>query len=220
MTATGEEALEFVRDRVMHVVGHELRTPITTVRGLAELLATATDEEIRDTLAPALLRNARRAEHLINDLLLAAEIDTVRPTDGPQRLDLHDVVLDALDGSDMRVDGRPAGEVMGHRPSIVRAVKHLIDNARAYTDGEPLMRFEADRDSVALVVVTPVDGEIADLELSFELFFRGEAAVTRAPGLGVGLAAARALAQVDEGDVTISQTGGCVETRLQLRRAR
>lgn len=220
MTASGSETLDFVRDRVVHVVGHELRTPITTIRGLAELFASASDEEIRDTLVPALLRNARRAERLLDDLLLAAEVDTVRPTEDPAVIDLAEVTTEIVAGTDVRVEGWPDGRILGHRDSVFRAIGHLVENARSYNDGVPSVHFEDDAESISVVVVTPVDREIADLELSFELFFRGEVAVTRAPGLGVGLAAAKALAQLDGGDVTIGQHDGVVETRLRLPRAR
>ena len=43
----GSEDLDLLRRRVVNVVGHELRTPVTTVRGLAESLAAAEDEETR-----------------------------------------------------------------------------------------------------------------------------------------------------------------------------
>ena len=220
MTASGSETLDYVRDRVIHVVGHELRTPVTTVRGLAELMATATDDELRDTLLPALLRNARRTERLLDDLLLAAEVGTVRPTDDAVVVDLADVVTEQTTGSSIRVDGWPDGRVLGHRDSVERAVGHLVANAERYNDGQPWLRFESDPDTISVVVHTPVTAKLADLELVFELFFRGEIAVTRAPGLGVGLAAAKALAQLDGGDVTIVQRDGVVETRLRLPRAR
>ena len=210
------ETLDFVRDRVIHVVGHELRTPVTTVRGLAELMATASDEELRETLLPALLRNARRTERLLDDLLLAAEVGTVRPTVDAEVVDLADVITEVVAGTGMRVDGWPDGRVRAHRDSVCRAVGHLVANAERYHDDDPFIRFESDHDHVAVVVVTPVDRQIRDLELVFELFFRGEIAVTRAPGLGVGLAAAKALARLDGGDVTIEQVEGHVVTRLLL----
>ena len=219
MSAPGSETLDYVRDRVIHVVGHELRTPVTTVRGLAELMATASDEELREVLLPALLRNARRTERLLDDLLLAAEVGTVRPVEAPDLVDLADLVTDLTSGSPIRVDGWPAARVVAHRESVVRAIGHLVANAERYNDGQPWMRFEDDDDSVTVVVCTPVAAQIADLELVFELFFRGEIAVTRAPGLGVGLAAAKALAQLDGGDVTIEQHDGVVETSLRLPRA-
>lgn len=220
MTALGPEALEFVRDRVIHVVGHELRTPLTTVRGLAELLADASEDELRETLIPALVRNARRAERLLDDLLIAAEIDTARPTDAADAVDLAALVADATEGTSITVEGTPPGPALAHRDAVAHAIDHLVDNAVQYGDGPSTIRYEGDEDSVTIVIETPVEHELAELELSFELFFRGEQAVTRAAGLGIGLPVARALARMDGGDVVIDQRAGAVVARLRLPRSR
>jgi len=59
------DALDLARRRFVNVVGHELRTPVTTLRGLSEELADATEDELRD-LTPAIVRNARRVEALVD----------------------------------------------------------------------------------------------------------------------------------------------------------
>lgn len=220
MTALGPEALEFVRDRVIHVIGHELRTPLTTVRGLADLLETATKDELSTTLIPALVRNARRAERLLDDLLIAADIDTARPTDPPAPVDLGELVAAAAEGTRVVVEGAPSGPVLAHADAVAHAVDHLMDNADQYGDDPSVVRFEGGGGTVVAVFETPVDHQLPDLELGFELFFRGEQAVTRAAGLGVGLPVARALARMDGGDVTIHQDGSTVVTRLMLPSAR
>lgn len=219
MTALGPDDLEFVRDRVIHVVGHELRTPLTTIRGLADLLEGASDEELHETLIPALVRNARRAEQLLDDLLVAGGISTAVPVEPPAAVDLEAVVREAVEGSRVEVDGRPDGPVLGHRDTVREAVGHLVDNAHRYADATPRLTFDADGATVTVQTTTPVDRPIPDLELGFELFFRGEQAVTRAAGLGIGLPVARALARLDGGDVTIAGTDGAVVTRLTLPRA-
>jgi len=221
MTTLGPEALDLVRRRVVNVVGHELRTPLTTIRGLAELLADASDEELRETLIPALVRNARRAERLLDDLLIAGEVDTVRPTEAPVAVDLGAVATEATRDSDVVVVGSPEAPVLAHPEHVAHAVGHLVDNAQQYADGAPTLGFEADAETVSVVVRTPVDRALppAELELGFELFFRGEQAVTRAAGLGIGLPVARALARMDGGDVTLGDEDGLVAARLTLPRA-
>jgi signal transduction histidine kinase len=221
MTALGPEALDLLRRRVVNVVGHELRTPLTTVRGLAELLDGASDEELRETLIPALVRNARRAERLLDDLLIAGEIDTALPTTPADAVDLAPLVADAVEGTDLVVTGSPDGDVRGHRDGIAHALGHLVTNALQYGDGPPSVRFEHDGDAVTVAIDTPVDRPLppGDLDLCFELFFRGEQAVTRAAGLGVGLPIARSLAHMDGGDVTIEQHDGTITTRLTLPRS-
>lgn len=220
MTALGPEALDHVRERVIHVVGHELRTPLTTVRGLAELLVDASDEELHETLIPALVRNARRAERLLDELLIAAEIDTARPTEPAARLELADLVADVAAGTSLRVEGAPAGPALAHADAVRQAVEHLVANAEQYGDRPSTVRFDGDEGTVVVVLETPVGEDVPDADLSFELFFRGEQAVTRAAGLGIGLPVARALARMDGGDVTVDQHDGTFVARLTLPRAR
>ncbi|HYD08645.1 MAG TPA: histidine kinase dimerization/phospho-acceptor domain-containing protein, partial [Acidimicrobiales bacterium] len=71
-----DEALDLLRRRVVNVVGHELRTPVTIVRGLAESLAVANDDVAREQLIAALVRSSARLEGLVDELLLAAGVST------------------------------------------------------------------------------------------------------------------------------------------------
>lgn len=218
MSAFGPEALDLVRRRVINVIGHELRTPLTTVRGLAELLLDTPDDEQRDELILALVRNARRAEQLVDDLLIAGEITTAHPTDEPTTVELAPLVADAVADTAVSVQGTPPGPVLAHPEAVGGALHRLVDNADRYADGDASVHFEADAHTVAVVVTAPIDGHIPDLDLSFELFFRGERAVTRAPGLGLGLPVARALARMDGGEVTIEHDDAAVVTTLRLPR--
>src|SRR5436190_16625171 len=79
-TAARELAeLEAIRRRVVNVVGHALRTPVTTIAGMASALATTTDAETRSALVEGLVRNARRVEGLLDDLLIASGVTTALP---------------------------------------------------------------------------------------------------------------------------------------------
>ncbi|WP_436793262.1 sensor histidine kinase [Actinospongicola halichondriae] len=219
MTTPPSDTTDLIRRRVINVVGHELRTPISTVRGLAELLIGADEDEARDVIIPALIRNARRSEDLLDDLLIVSEIKTAHPVDEAASIDLGEIARSVARHTIVRVEGEPAGPAHGHRDTVARALQHLVSNAVKYHQAEPWIHFEADDDTVSAVVVTPVDGQVADVELSFEVFFRGESAVTRAAGLGIGLPAARALARVDDGDVTVESTPTQFVARLQLPRS-
>lgn len=219
MTSPRTEATDLIRRRVINVVGHELRTPITTVRGLAELLVDADGDEARDVIIPALIRNARRSEELLDDLLIVSEIKTAHPVDEPTSLDLGEIARSVTRHTIVRVDGEPDGLAHGHHDLVSRALQHLVSNAVKYHEQEPWIAFESDADTVSAVVVTPVEGEVSNLELSFEVFFRGESAVTRTAGLGIGLPAARALARVDDGDVLIESTATQFSARLVLPRS-
>ncbi len=219
MTSPSADATDLVRRRVINVVGHELRTPVTTVRGLAELLVGTSDEEAREVIVPALIRNARRCEELLDDLLILSEIHTAHPVDDSEPVDMGEIADIVAEHTIVRVEGRPAGRAVAHRELVRRSLQHLVSNAVQFHEAVPSIRFESDADTIAAVVVTPVDRPVTDVDLTFEVFFRGENAVTRAAGLGIGLPAARALARVDGGDVEVESTGGEFIARLRLPRA-
>lgn len=216
MTPPTQADTDLIRRRVINVVGHELRTPITTVRGLAELLDEADDDEVHEIIIPALIRNARRSEELLDDLLIVSEIKTAHPVDAATSLDLGEIARTLCEDTVVRVVGEPAALAHGHREMALRGLQHLVSNAVKYHEGQPTIRFENDDETVSAVVVTPVSTALPDVELTFEVFFRGEAAVTRAAGLGIGLPAARAMARVDGGDVTVESTSHEFVARFSL----
>jgi signal transduction histidine kinase len=218
-------ALNAARGRFVAVVGHELRTPVTTLRGLAEELGHADAATVRE-LTPALIRSARRVESLLDDLLLATDITTVLPVGEPEPIDLvtaAQATWDALEvGEDLELTGEP--ELMASlRPGAADTMlERVLDNARRY--GRPPFRLHAAaHDGRSQVTVSSQGAELKpdDVHLAFELFYRGEAAVTSAPGFGLGLPVARALARQHDGELTIEpHAGGGLDVCIDLPSAR
>lgn len=226
-TATGEEvedalaALDAARRRFVAVVGHELRTPITTLRGLTEQLDGA-DPAASHEITQALVRSARRVESLLDDLLLATDITTVLPVGEPEEIDLvaaAQATWDALDvQDDLELSGDPEVLVLLRPGASDTMLERVLDNARRY--GTPPFTLHATTsDGRALVTVTSQGAELHpdDVHLAFELFYRGEAAVTSAPGFGLGLPVARALARQHGGELTIEpHEGGGLDVHIDL----
>src|SRR4051812_41588196 len=77
--------VDAIRRRVVNVVGHALRTPVTTIAGMATALESATDDNTRTMLIDGLSRNARRVELLLDELLVAAGVSTALPVGDPER---------------------------------------------------------------------------------------------------------------------------------------
>jgi signal transduction histidine kinase len=214
-------ALNAARGRFIAVVGHELRTPVTTLRGLAEQLDRAAPETVRE-LAPALVRNARRVESLLDDLLLATDITTVLPVGEPERIDLvstAQAIWDAFEeDAELVLSGGPEADVDMRPGAADTMLERVLDNARRY--GQAPFRLHADvaGDRVRLVISSEGPELVPDdVHLAFELFYRGEAAVTSAPGFGLGLPVARALARQDGGELTIEpREGGGLDVCIDL----
>ena len=217
--------LDVLRRRVLNVIPHALRTPVTTCRGLAEALATATDEEIRQEIAPALRRNAALAERLLDDMLVAAGITTALPTGSATQAEVVATArrvwaevagLRRLDveGDEMRVQV-PGG-------SLERILHHVLANAAKYGAEPTVVRVTPTEQTVRIAVESRGAGmaEIVDIGLVTEPFYRGERAVTKAAGLGVGLPVARALAVHAGGSLHVERgEGGGLVVTVELQRA-
>jgi two-component system, OmpR family, phosphate regulon sensor histidine kinase PhoR len=214
-------ALNAARGRFVAVVGHELRTPVTTLRGLAEELETA-DDETRPELTHALVRNARRVEALLDDLLLATDITTVLPVGEPEPIDLVSAAQATWDSleedADLELSGEPEVFAMMRPGAADTMLERVLDNARRY--GQAPYRLRATTaDGRAQITVSSAGAQLRsdDVHLAFELFYRGEAAVTSAPGFGLGLPVARALARQHGGELTIEpQEGGGLDACIDL----
>ena len=215
------EALDLARRRFVNVVGHELRTPVTTLRGLCEELTGATESELHD-LAPAIVRNARRVESLLDDLLLATDITTALPVGDPEPVDLvtcGQATWDALEsGTELELAGDHEAIVSMRPGAADTMLERVLDNAIRY--GSPPVCLSATTEGGRVRITVSSEGvelKPDDVHLAFELFYRGEGAVTSAPGFGLGLPVARALARQHDGDLHLEpRPGGGLDVMIDL----
>jgi two-component system, OmpR family, phosphate regulon sensor histidine kinase PhoR len=215
------EALDLARRRFVNVVGHELRTPVTTLRGLSEELIEATEDELQD-LAPAILRSARRVESLLDDLLIATDITTALPVGEPEPVDLvaaAQATWDALDAdTELALSGDHEAVVSMRPQAADTMLERVLDNAVRYGSAPVAFSATTNGDRVR-ITVSSEGAELSadDVHLAFELFYRGEGAVTSAPGFGLGLPVARALARQHGGDLHLDpRPGGGLDVTIDL----
>ncbi|MCB0859699.1 MAG: HAMP domain-containing protein [Solirubrobacterales bacterium] len=184
---------------------HDLRTPLTVVRGQIEVLARDPDptpEEV-GRVSALVIQSTGRMESMVDDLLLLAR------SESEQSLRLESVELGPLiqgEVESLGFDGNrdlTVGEITGRRVAIdreqiARAVSNLISNAVAHTSEGGRVEVSAlDRsDSVALIVDDDGPGvPVADRERIFNRFARLDQARSSASGgSGLGLAIVAAIA--------------------------
>ena len=204
--------------RFVDDAAHELRTPITGILAAAEATAsTQLDPEQRDHLQLLLIREARRGQRLVEDLLSLARLDAGTPA-------LHEPVeLGALveqqaersallaPALTITVTGEPT-TITGDGQQLAQLLANLLDNARRHTpDGGTItvsIRQHTPRDAGGYVTVTVTDTgpgvPPADRERIFERLTRLDPSRTRDPhhsGAGLGLAIARSIAHAHQGTV-------------------
>jgi two-component system, OmpR family, sensor kinase len=197
---------------------HELRTPITVIRGQLEVLAAQTDPSATDVRRTEehVQREITRMSRLIDDLLLLAQAehpDFVRP----ERIDLRTFVDQLWDGVSLTADRQfelgavPSGVLRADPDRLAQALHNLVRNAIAQTSEHSGV--------VSLAVDQPQPGQIrfvvtdngpgipaAERERVFERFHRTDPARSRSRGgAGLGLAIVRAIAEAHHGAVRAGQ---------------
>jgi two-component system sensor histidine kinase HydH len=199
------------------VLAHEIRNPLASLKGHAQLLEESLPDGTRDRVkAERVVREAVRIERLTTDLLAFVRSGTLAPrTADPLRV--VRAAIDAVGDGRTRLIDLGAPEVAPIDEERVRgALENLIRNAcEADADGEIEVEVETVDDALEIRVRDHGAGiEAGDEEKIFEAFH-----TTRVHGTGLGLSVARRIAEAHGGSLvaTNAKSGGAVFTmRLAL----
>ena len=195
--------------------GHELRTPITIIRGHLELMGDDPAER-RETVA-LVSDELERMSRFVDDLLLLAK---ARRPDflQPEALDLDDFARElclkaqALAPRDWQLDAkRAAGRVVADRQRLTQAVMNLATNATRHTDPDDPIEIGAELKAgeARLWVRDSGPGVPAgERERIFERFAQSDGERSRADGAGLGLAIVRVIAEAHGGRVELETIEG------------
>lgn len=219
-----ERAMEASRRDLIAWASHDLRTPLTSLRAVAEALAdgVVTGEAERRRYLASLSTHVDRLTLLVDDLFELSRIEAgglvlqLEPTFLP---DLIGEVLDRFGPGAEAVGVRLRAElpewsqpVLAERDSISRVLANLVANGiRSTGPGGRLVLTAADDGGATLVSVTDACGGIpeADLGRVFDRMWRGDPARSTGGG-GLGLAIARGLVEAHGGTIGVANVnGGC-----------
>ena len=210
------------REAFVDVISHELRTPITTVLGLTEILARpgrTDDPDARAALLNDVRAEAERLHRLVEDLLVLTRVERGRleveaePLE-PRRL-LERVVsaeVPELPSIRISLDLEPHLPIVaGEATYVEQVLRNLLGNAAKYTpDGtRVVVSARAETDGVAFRVTDAGPGLSADsLERIFELFYRDPERARSVAGSGIGLFVCASLVQAMGGRIWASRPDG------------
>lgn len=222
--AAKQRELETLRRDLIAWVGHDLRTPLTSVRAMIEALADGMVDD--PETAARYLRTAKRDIHalslLIDNLFEMAQIDAGGLQLDRQANSLRDLVSDTLESfralaeeKGITLQGRVAPEVdpveMDAR-LIGRVLTNLVSNALRHTPSGGTVQVYAQPVAGGVEVSVRDSGEgiqPEDLSHVFEQFYRGEKSRSRATGgAGLGLAIAQSFVQAHGGKIRVESKVG------------
>ncbi|WP_425437242.1 two-component system histidine kinase PnpS [Melghirimyces profundicolus] len=220
---TAIRRLEKMRTEFVANVSHELKTPVTSLRGFAETLldGAAEDPEMREEFLKIIQTESLRLERLISDLLDLSRIESRK-----MRLDLEEVNVGEL----IRRTGKTVEEQMRKRDLSFRVeveeefrvrvdkdrfsqiLINLLSNAMAYTPAGGHVRLRAGKKEDhwwVQVEDTGIGIPEEDLPRIFERFYRVDKARSReSGGTGLGLAIVKHLVEAHEGKIHVESRVG------------
>src|SRR5262245_5783898 len=222
--AAEQRLRQFVAD-----ASHELQTPLTSVRGYAELFRRGAAERPED-LANAMRRiesEAARMGILVDDMLLLARLDQGREM-AREPVELAGLTRELVDDArtvepDRPIEFEAPGTVVvrGDEMRLRQVVANLLSNARPHTSGSTpvTVRVLRSADDALLEVEDRGPGVPPDVaERVFERFYRVDPSRTRASGgNGLGLSIVAAIADAHGGSAEVAPTpGGGATFRIRL----
>jgi signal transduction histidine kinase len=216
LLAEERRAGEF-RDAFIDVISHELRTPITTILGITQILARpgrTEDAAARGALLDDVRAESERLHRLVEDLLVLSRVERgalvvdAEPLE-PRRLIERIVAHEAaeLPTIDIQLDcelNLPI--VAGEATYVEQILRNLLNNAAKYTPpGTPVeVSVRRSPDGVAIRVEDRGPGvPEASMERIFELFYRDPDSARFAAGSGIGLFVCASLAKAMGGTIWV-----------------
>jgi len=199
--------------RFVSDASHELRSPLTAIRGQLEVLGrreTPDAAEVR-RVEELVLAEMARVERLVEDLLTLARLDEgVGPA--PRELVADSFLRDLIAATDERVEVRElaAGTLRADPDLIAQVLRNLIDNARRHADTGGRVSVSSTAVPGGLRVDVDDDGPgipRTERERVFDRFHRSEAARDRASGgSGLGLGIARSILASHHGRIWVEDS--------------
>jgi len=217
--------LETVRRDFVANVSHELKTPITSIKGFAETLldGAAKNGEDLDRFLKIIARQANRLQSIVEDLLVLSSIEHA---DDGGALDVRSArVLPVLESAaracESAAQTRKIGlqlhcdtDLQAHfdRELLEHAVTNLVDNAVKYSDENTIVRVAADDVEGYVIIAVADEGPgipRKHLDRIFERFYRVDKARSRTlGGTGLGLAIVKRIALAHHGRVEVQSEVG------------
>jgi signal transduction histidine kinase len=220
------------RDEYIALVGHEIRTPLTSIESYTDLMLNDPDLPAGDRvqMLQVVQRNTGRLHIIIDKLLDIAGLQSGYVTVESQRMDLSALVRAATAAARTRVADKdvtfdvdvPEEAIMWGDPRrLTQVVDELLTNALDWADDSSRITATVTTDGPISQLTVSNTGQVipaAERERLFQRFFRTQHAITNAvPGTGLGLSLARTIIEQHAGTITATTDDDPPGTTITVR---
>ena len=217
------QAANQAKTEFMSVASHELKTPMTSIKGYAKLLALGVAGELterqRDFLS-IIGTNVDRMDRLVADLLDVSRIEAGRLRLDLAAVDMHEVVDSVVESVRAQIDAKELTlevsmpsilpRVWGDQGRLMQILTNLVSNAYKYTPNGGLICIsvndQGDGSSTGFLTISVRDTGVGisseDQQKLFSKFFRADdPRIRKVPGTGLGLSITKSLVETHGGQI-------------------
>lgn len=218
MTDIGEQhRVERIRREFTANVSHELKTPLTSISGYAEMIENGMAKDGDVVLfAERIRRESNRMLALVSDIITLSELDEKSRKQQEETVDLYELALQNAEtlksaamvrGVTVQVSGGPT-EVRGNRALLNELVYNLMDNAVRYNRDHGTVSVRVS-DRTLVVRDTGIGIPKRHLPYIFERFYRVDKSRSKATGgTGLGLAIVKHISEQHGAELTLNSAEG------------
>ena len=227
LATTFNQMLDRIQNLVMGIkemsdnIAHDLKSPVTRIRGIAEVaLTTETTLDEYKQMAASTIEECDRLLDMINTMLVISETEAGVGRRSQEKVDLAAVIRDACElfhplaedkGIILRCHAPGSFTLLGDTRLIQRMIANLLDNAIKYTSRDGRIDVTAQKEDEKSFAFSVKDTGIGisekDLPHIFERFYRGDPSRPNT-GNGLGLSLAQAIAHVQGGKIDVVSSPG------------
>jgi signal transduction histidine kinase len=214
--------------RLLSDISHELRSPLARLKFAVKLARTSTDT---GSALDRIERDINRMASLVSDIVEITNVESDPALQGAEEVRIAEILDEVIDdcameagmrGCHLQMEGRIAGQVLGNRELLRRALENVARNAIRYAPDTSTIYISVDENQHDAVIVVRDHGPGVpeeDLTHIFDPFFRvEEARNANGGGSGLGLSIAKRAVQLHHGNISAHNSfpGLRVEIRVPL----
>ncbi|WP_138203246.1 two-component system histidine kinase PnpS [Haloimpatiens lingqiaonensis] len=217
---TDIKKLENVRSEFVANVSHELKTPLTSIKGFAETLKEVEDSDTREKFLNIINDEAERLTRLISDIMALSDIEKAREVT-KEPMDVNKIIMDIYNlmkntakdkGIEIYIEGEKIPIIYGNVDKFKQMIINLVDNSIKYSEkgGKVYIITEKGKYNIKICVKdTGVGISQEHIPRLFERFYRVDKARSRsAGGTGLGLAIVKHIVLSMNGNIDVESVVG------------
>ena len=215
---TDIKRLENMRSEFVANVSHELKTPLTSIKGFSETLRYVDDAETKNKFLNIIDKEAERLTNLINDILILSNIENLHKMESgnfsPKEVieNIIDIVRKQAEKKQINIEfiNEFSDEIIGSKDKFHQLALNLIENAIKYSNENGNVKVVITSNNGYFIFKVIDDGigiPQNDIPRIFERFYRvDKSRSTR--GTGLGLAIVKHIVKLFSGDITVQSKLG------------